>query len=806
MNKYICIHGHFYQPPRENPWLEEVELQDSAYPYHDWNERITAECYAPHTVSRILGQDGNIIDMVSNYSKISFNFGPTLLSWFERHSRQTHDKIVEADKLSMQRFSGHGSAIAQVYNHIIMPLASTRDKYTQVKWGIADFQKRFNRAPEGMWLAETAVNLDTLEVLADHNIKFTILAPRQASRVRKLPQAYTNELNNNNEYNNEWQDVSDGRIDPSTTYLCNLPSGKTITLFFYDGPISQGIAFDGMLKSGEAFAKRLIGAFNDERQQAQLVHIANDGETYGHHHHKGDMALAYCLYLIEQADDITLTNYGEFLEKHPPVYEVEIFDNSSWSCIHGVGRWMENCGCHTGMHHDWHQHWRAPLRMALDWLRDSMTPFYEAELSNLSIDPWQARDAYIDVILDRSEESINAFFEKYAKRQLNKDEKTRAIKLLELQRNAMLMYTSCAWFFDEISGIETVQVMNYAARVIQYHEELTGFSVEEQFLEKLQTAPSNLFENGAKVYDMFVRPSKLDMFRVGAHYAISSLFEQYKEESTIFCFSFKRQDYTYKEAGKIKLAIGIAKITSNITKEEKDIMFAVFHLGDHNINCGIINCPHYEHFVYVKMELEYAFEHGHIPKVIELISIHFGNHPYTLWHLFKDEQRKALDMTLETTYEYINSSYKQIYDNNYPIMSFLKGLNIPIPEAISTACSYTVKKELVDTLKAKVLDIERLQKVVKEVQRWNIDIDRAQVNFISVSLIDYLMESLQKQSDYIDLFYKIIQTIELLKTISIEPNLWHAQNIFYSLRKHKDNIWIEAFNKLGECLGVKTKD
>ncbi|HKG22327.1 MAG TPA: DUF3536 domain-containing protein, partial [Blastocatellia bacterium] len=366
MSRHICIHGHFYQPPRENPWLEEVELQDSSFPYHDWNQRITAECYAPNAASRILDKSGRLTDIVNNYSKISFNFGPTLLSWMERHAPAVHRTILDADGESRESFSGHGSALAQVYNHVIMPLASPRDKRTQVVWGIRDFEYRFGRKPEGMWLAETAVDIETLETLAQNGIRFTILAPRQAARVRSPGK--------------RWRDVSGGRVDPKQPYRYNLPSGKSIDLFFYDGPISQDVAFNNLLASGERFAGRLLRAFTGTHGQNQLVHIATDGETYGHHHRHGDMALAYCIRHIESNNLAKVTVYGEYLEKFPPAQEVEILENTSWSCAHGVERWRQNCGCSTGRE-GWTQAWRSPLRQALDWLRDGLEAVYERELS-----------------------------------------------------------------------------------------------------------------------------------------------------------------------------------------------------------------------------------------------------------------------------------------------------------------------------------------------------------------------------------------------------------------------------------------
>jgi alpha-amylase/alpha-mannosidase (GH57 family) len=334
MERYVCIHGHFYQPPRENPWLEAIELQDSAYPYHDWNERITAECYGPNAVSRILDSQDRIVRIVNNYARISFNFGPTLLSWMERKAPEVYRAVLDADVESRARYGGHGSALAQGYNHIILPLASLRDKRTQVAWGVADFVHRFGRRPEGMWLPETAVDVESLELLAEHGIEFTVLAPRQARGVRKVGDT-------------AWTDVSGSRVDPSMAYRIPLPSGRSIAAFFYDGPISQGVAFEGLLHRGEQLAHRLLGAFAPARKHAQLAHIATDGETYGHHHRRGEMALAYALHYIETNKLATLTNYGQFLEKFPPTYEATVFDNSSWSCVHGVERWRSDCGCST---------------------------------------------------------------------------------------------------------------------------------------------------------------------------------------------------------------------------------------------------------------------------------------------------------------------------------------------------------------------------------------------------------------------------------------------------------------------------
>jgi alpha-amylase/alpha-mannosidase (GH57 family) len=503
MDRFICIHAHFYQPPRENPWLGQIEPQESALPFHDWNERITAECYSPNAASPILGAEGGVERIMNNYSKISFNFGPTLLSWMETHHPEAYGAIIHADKETRRNFSGHGSAIAQVYNHMIMPLADRRDKQTQVRWGIADFESRFGRHPEGMWLPETAVDIESLETLAEASIKFTLLGPHQAARARRIGQE-------------GWSDVEGGRIDPRHPYICRLPSGRSINIFFYDRLISHAVAFEGLLHNGEGFARRLVEGFTDE-EGAQLVNIATDGETYGHHHRYGNMALAYCLDYIGSKKPASLTNYGEFLEKSPARFEVQIIENTSWSCAHGVERWRSNCGCSSQQVSGPSQAWRRPLREAMDWLRNELAALYEDEASKYLLNPWKARDEYISVILDQREGSANRFVSRHLKTSRSKDRKTSALDLLEMERYGMLMFTSCGWFWDEVSRIETVQILRYAARAMQLARAVTGADLEPQFVRMIQAAPSNnpTFLNGGGVYRLLVKPAVVE--NVGRH-------------------------------------------------------------------------------------------------------------------------------------------------------------------------------------------------------------------------------------------------------------------------------------------------
>lgn len=768
MTRFITIHGHFYQPPRENPWLEEIELQDSAFPYHDWNEKITAQCYAPNAASRILDPDHRIIQIVNNYSKMSFNFGPTLLHWMERHRPDAYQAILEADHLSRERFSGHGSALAQAYSHMIMPLASKRDKLTQVLWGLADFKKRFGRDPEGMWLPETAVDLETLEILAREGIRFTLLAPRQARRARRMSKGES------------WKDVSEQRIDPSMSYLCQLPSGRAICLFFYDGPISQEIAFGGLLQNGEAFAQRVLEGYSEDREWPQLLHVAVDGETFGHHQRHGDMALAYCLHHIESNSLARLTNYGEFLEKHPPTHMVEIWERSSWSCIHGIERWRESCGCSSGMHPDWTQAWRKPLREALDWLRDEAISVFEEIAPDYLRSPWEARNAYIEVLGDRARHNVDRFLARHASRSLSREERTTTLELLEMQRHAMLMYTSCGWFFDEVSGIETVQVLQYAAKVLQYCERLSGEPIESRFLERLERIPSNLYRNGAEIYEKLVRPTRLDLLRVGVHYAVSSLFQEYSNEAKIYCYTIHKVKHDIKEAGKLRIAVGHSKVVSDITLEEHRCTYAVLHMGDHNINGGVRTFQGDDEFNLMYEDMISGINKADVPEIIRLMDKHFESNNFSLWHLFRDEQRKIIDQILELTYHEVESTYRRIYDNCHAIMNFITGLHVPVPKFILVAAEVIINLDLRRLFEAEDPDVEKLESLIQVASFLQLEINREMLGFKATTWLNSAMEALQG-SPSPDLAIKIGSVLRLLGSLKVPLDLWVAQNIFFSM-------------------------
>ncbi len=797
MEKFICIHGHFYQPPRENAWLEVIEVQDSAHPFHDWNERITAECYAPNAASRILNDQGVIKNIINNYSKISFNFGPTLLSWMEVNDPETYEAILEADELSKKNFSGHGSALAQVYNHIIMPLATRQDKETQIIWGIRDFESRFKRKPEGMWLAETAVDLETLDLLVDQQIKFTILAPRQARAYRKLGESDFNNLN-------------DGPIDTKRPYSVHLPSGRSIVVFFYDGDISQSVAFNGLLYDGAKFASKLMDSFDSKQSETQLVNIATDGETYGHHHKHGEMALAYCLDFIERNKQCELTNYGEFLTRFVPQYEAQLHENSSWSCVHGVERWRADCGCNTGGRSEWNQQWRKPLRESLDWLRDQLWQIYLTEASQLFKDPEEARNEYIQIILKRNDETIRKFLREHC---IRDTDPSKVLRLLEMQRHAMLMYTSCGWFFDEVSGIETTQIMQYACRAMQLVSQIADANLEEEFLKRLSAAQSNIpaYGDAAAVYKRFVLPSKTNLQRVGMHYAVSSIFEEDPDSFPVFNYTTSNEVFVKRAAGEQKLALGVTKVKSNVTRSEKKFAFAVIYMGKHNIIGNISLDMEEEKFASMQIRMVKAFEESRLGEVIGLMQQYFGPEKYTIWQLFQDEKRKVFHQITQQSMNDLEDSLRKIYNRDYPLVTALANNEIPIPNAYRTTFEYILNADLLKCFAEKI-NIKEFERITGELTKWQLQIeDPKKVEQLAGRSILKELNRIGSERQNHKRVERINRLFPLLEKFKINPDLNKTQNLYFEIYKdmhlHQGHSpeWAKQFNLLGDCLGVKVE-
>ncbi|EDX87832.1 glycosyl hydrolase, family 57 [Synechococcus sp. PCC 7335] len=711
---YVCIHGHFYQPPREDPSRGVVSKQPSAAPFHDWNERILYESYRPNAFARILNGAGEVVRIVNNYEYISFNIGPTLMSWLERHDLETYRRILAADKISCDRNQGHGNAIAQAYNHIILPLANYRDKVTQIRWGIADFQHRFRRDPEGMWLAETAVDNDTLAVLVNEGIRFIILAPSQASRCRRfgLPHGY-----------DEWQSVEAGDIDPTQPYRCFIPTqpnGRNyIDIFFYDGPISGDMGFDDTLQSSQQFADRLeqaVRSFESEnesldwiaserfRRRSQLISVATDGETFGHHRGGAEKTLAHTVINELPARDRQIISYAHYLSLCPPTWEVQLKPVTAWSCSHGVDRWQHECGCGGGGH--WQQQWRAPLRQALDWLRDHLIVIYEKLGTALLSNPWAARNDYINVLNRSSEQALEQFFVSHQTHPLTRGERTEALRLLEMQRHAMLMYTSCGWFFDEISRPEGTQILRYAARAIELAEAVSGKLLEGEFVEQLAQAPSNVdyFKTGAGVYQKQVKPSQTSLERIVAHYAISSLFNSFRPEEQLYCYTLRRQDYYQQPLGALTLAVGRVEVTTAMTQETQILSFAVLHLGGWDFQCGIQAFPNRGHYTQAKKVVTEAFSTASIAQSILAIDKQFSQ-TYTLKDLSQEERQQIMQQLNQETLQRLDKLYEQVYRENYSVLMAFHRDCIAVPQSLQVAADITLSQRALAVIRTLEQDI-----------------------------------------------------------------------------------------------------
>lgn len=797
-NKYVCIHGHFYQPPRESAWLEVIELQESAAPFHDWNERINFECYARNTAARINGERDFIRKIVNNYAQISFNFGPTLLSWLESADPATYHAILDADRQSWNRFGGHGNAMAQAYNHTILPLANERDKVTQVRWGIADFERRFGRKPEGMWLPEAAVDTASLEVLAAHGIVFTVLAPRQAKAFRKIGAP-------------DWTPLPSENVDTRRAYLCKLPSGKTINLFFYDGNTAKDVAFQGLLNSGSTFGQRMVSVFDND-EVPQLSHIATDGESYGHHHAWGEMALAFCLDFVEEKTPATLTNYGQFLEKHPPVYEVQIHENSSWSCAHGVERWRSDCGCNTGGQPGWNQAWRGPLRDALDWLRDELTREYVTSANQWVKDIWEARDEYIGVILDRSQENVERFIEKHAQRVLAKRERINLLRLLEIQRQCQLMYTSCAWFFSEVSGIETSQVLQYALRATYHHYNATGVSLAAQFIERLERVPSNSYASAADSFRVNVQPSQLTLTGVAMHYAASSIFEDYEDTATFLHFMVENEVFERIPAGGQRLAVGRTTVVSQLTYSEKHFSFAVLYLGQqHMVGSISLDMPKAA-FDRFQAELSTAFRAANLGDVISLIQ-DFGPEKFSFKNLFKDEKLKIYKQILAHSYPAVETAIRDYYEDNYQLMNGMLRDDIPVPDSWKGITQFVVEQSLHRFFENGKLSVRELRHLAGEHQLWGVQfIDLQRLKLVSGERIFAELKKITNDEEGAENLKRLSRVIEILAQLNILPELWKSQNLYFQLsQKYQEENWASVgvewrkfFLELGRWLKVAT--
>lgn len=813
---FLTIHGHFYQPPRENPWLEAIELQDSALPFHDWNERINKECYNPNSISKIVDNRNRILDVVNNYEHMSFNFGPTLLSWMEHFAPLTYERIIKADIESVSEHSGHGNAMAQVYNHIIMPLANENDKQTQIKWGIRDFEYRFGRKPEGMWLAETAVDDETLKFLEENGIKFTVLSPYQALKFRQ-------------EGDKDWQDVSWGNIDPARSYRYYIKSapGKFIDLFFYDGAISRSVAFDELLKDGNKFIKRLKEGISDCRDYPQLINIATDGESYGHHTKFGDMALSYVLKIRAKDEGFKITNYAEYLDKYRSNCEVDIKQASSWSCFHGVGRWKEDCGCSTGGHPGWNQKWRKPLRDALDYLRDELIVVFENEGQKYFDNVWNVRNKYINVILDRNEMNVKKFQQENFKPDLTDDDKVHAMELLEIQRQAMLMYTSCGWFFSEISGIETVQIMKYAARAMQLAARFTSKNLEEKFLEILSQAKSNIpeFGTGKDIFERFVKPSIITVKQIATLWALSSLYQDFEDEENVYCYTITRKAYKKVQKNSSTFIVGHIEIQSKITLQKSNVMFALMQYAGGDFHCTIKEYSDDAEFNRIKNDLIKIYTMNTLTEIIRALDEYFGKEYFTLKDIFIEERRKILQILLKGKLEKFSQTYQEMYDEGKGSIYHLQGLGLSIPDEFKISAEYALSHKFNDIVvhSGGFVEDDLIQQATDinfEAKKIDIKLDKSPSNLVFskkiLQNINRLVHSFEIQQADV-----VLEIFDNVRKLELNVDIAEAQNIYFTKiyhrigeiiaseafknKKSSNKRFVEMLLDIGENLNINTE-
>jgi alpha-amylase/alpha-mannosidase (GH57 family) len=808
---YVTVHGHFYQPPRENPYLDTIERQPSAYPFHDWNERIHYECYRPNAFARILNDRAEVVGIVNNFEYLSFNIGATLMSWLETYDMEAYQRILEGDRKSRDRLNGHGNAIAQVYNHIILPLANRRDKYTQIRWGKEDFRKRFGRDPEGMWLAETAVDYATLEALIDEEIRFIVLAPSQAERCRPFslqdddPDA-ASEI--------KWYEVGGGQIDPTRPYRCFIPDGRYIDIFFYDGPISGDMGFDDVLQSSDFFAGRIGQAVKGDRRPSQLISVATDGETFGHHKKGTEKCITYACAVEFPRRGWTVTNFAHYLSLNPPTWEVVLKPVTAWSCSHGVERWQNDCGCGGGG--EWHQKWRQPLRDSLNWLRDELSKVYQEIGCRFFNDPWQARDEYIQVILDRSPNKVEQFLNRHQNHSLSPSEQIDALRLLEMQRHTLLMFTSCGWFFEELSRPEGVQILRYAARALELAGEVAGVYLEEEFIHRLTSAPSNIdrFKDGSEVYRQLVSSAQISFKQVAAHYAISSLFTNYQEQQRIYCYDAQQLDYEKQYLGALTLAVGQVRLVCSMTWEERHFVFAVLHLGGWDFHCCIQPFSGRLAYIQFKDQLFESFKQASAAQIVLAMSELSEDRSFNLQHLFIEERHRILQQLTANTKKHLDRLYSQVYRDNYSILVAFQRDELPVPIELQVAAEIALAErcttaiatleQAVDDPQVMLNSVAELAAIATESDRLRCQLKIPEAKKTLEQLMLRLLWQLIHENDPVTLevdIQRLVQLIKVGKQLRVGLSLDRVQELYYSCLYEQivPNCFQNSFSENAAC-------
>ena len=799
LNKYICIHAHFYQPPRENPWTQEIEIQESAEPYKNWNKRITEECYSPNASARILDKDSRIKKIINNYSRMSFNFGPTLLSWLESQSPETYQAILEADKESQRLFEGHGSALAQPYNHMIMPLANSADKLTQIIWGIEDFKLRFKRNPVGVWLPEAAVDIETLDLLAGDGIRFTILAPSQAKKIRSGE-------------NSSWVSVTEDSLDTTRPYKIQLPSGREFSVFFYDKNVSHQVAFENLLSNGDRFFNSLTSRFSTDTGKPELVHAATDGESYGHHHKFGEMTLAYVLDRLQNHESYSLTNYSKYLVDHPTAWEVEIIENTSWSCAHGIERWRSDCGCHTGGQEDWSQAWRKPLRDSLDGLRDCFNEKFQKYLDPLLKDPWSARNDYIHLL--QSNRDFKKFFENHGVTDLNEEQKINVLKWMEIQRHAMLMYTSCGWFFNDISGIETEQVLRYASFALELFSQLDETSLEGPFVENLGQAKSNIpkWKNGNFIYKKMVESNRVSVNHIFSCGLLAYLLG--RDETAVSVGSCEVENIRAEKIslGKSELYYGRGDVIKSIFMEKISMAFFALHEGDGDFKIFVTSSL--TNVKEVQDRISNLFRREGYEKTRDSLKETLGQPNYpdrAVFHNFFDKLADDIGGSFWSENDGLN---RKLLSSQKKFLLLHNRMDTPLPSnalSLSRLLLFEQWKEILDSPGNSRKQIQHMLKFSDGQSLDNLEFKSVYHEKINQAII-----RIKKSPRNIENLHSLNFLLGLLDTLPMKVNLWTAQNemfdiinsLFQEMQNNKlegdknAGAWVEEMEKTLNYLNI----
>jgi len=780
INKYAIVHGHFYQPPRENPWTGEIERQVSASPFHNWNERITAECYTPNTASRVLNETNLINEIVNNFQYFSFNFGPTLIQWIEKYTPQTYKNILEADKISAGIQNGHGNSIAQVYNHTILPLATDDDKRTQIEWGIKDFVFRFGRYPEGIWLAETAIDSATARILMEYKLKYIILSPHQAQRIRLFK-------------SKSWIDVSSGNIDTRVPYRIyyknekgHTVQDKYIDVFFYNAGLSTAVGFEHLLTDSVRFADKIHGAFDSWSAASQAAIIATDGESYGHHEKNGDMCFSSFVSREILSRPFKLVNFGHFLEIMPPTFEVELKpgpngEGTAWSCMHGVGRWARDCGCSEGGHYGWNQRWRTTFRESLDYLRNEAEKIYKDNLGKYVCDLKKMRNDYMDVLLDPSKKYD--FLRKHLKDYNYPQDKTKIFKLLEAQFYCQLSFTSCGWFFADISRLEPTQNMKYAARAIEILSEFTRTDIESKFLNILDKAHSNItdFGSGKDIYNRFIKPCAYKIETIIANYAIENFILDEVRDRNIFFYTAKSSEYKIKNGEKIPLYKGKVKLINSKTDEEYDYLYYLFVPSYREIKCYILDPD---------IKIEFADNTDQIEKQISNLT---NNNYFGLKNLICDNREHLIQLALKEELQKLEKTFKNIYHKNVDILETLTKYDLPLPNVLKEICSFALTTEFNKKI-VKFKNLEPNNGTYKEYQKLrNLFLVskesglKINPSFIEGNLNEIIIANLNSLYNNFDehTSKSTLNFINLAQEMDLNLDIFHMQNIAFRLLKEK---------------------